>query len=80
MATFAAPEDALNERLDDFGQTINVAARVHGLADAGEIVLSQEVFEAAAVRALLEAHDVVEQTARVKGVSRALPVLCVRRA
>ena len=31
----------LNENLDYFGQTVNVAARVQSLADAGEICISE---------------------------------------
>jgi len=34
----------LNENLDYFGQTVNVAARVQALADAEEICLSEAVY------------------------------------
>jgi class 3 adenylate cyclase len=42
----AAIAVTLNDRLDYFGQTVNVAARVQGLADAGEICLTREVHDA----------------------------------
>lgn len=32
----------LNDRLDYFGQTVNIAARVQGLASAGEIFMSKD--------------------------------------
>jgi class 3 adenylate cyclase len=42
------------ERLDYFGQTVNVAARVQGLAQAGEIWLTTTVMDTPGVRPLLE--------------------------
>ena len=45
----AAIAVTLNDRLDYFGQTVNIAARVQGLADAGEICLTQEVRDARGV-------------------------------
>jgi len=35
----------LNERLDYFGQTVNTAARVQGLSDGGDIVLTPHIAE-----------------------------------
>ena len=43
----AAIAVTLNERLDYFGQTVNIAARVQNLADADEIFVSQDVYDAA---------------------------------
>jgi class 3 adenylate cyclase len=34
----------LNDRLDYFGQTVNIAARVQGLADVGEVYISEQVY------------------------------------
>jgi class 3 adenylate cyclase len=51
----------LNDSLDYFGHTVNVAARVQGLADADEIFVTDEVYQSAGVAALLaqvEAQDV----------------------
>lgn len=64
----------LNDRLDYFGQTVNIAARVQGLADANEIYISQAVYEEAAVRELLADCAVVEDEVVVKGVSQKLKV------
>ncbi|HEX6766647.1 MAG TPA: DUF5939 domain-containing protein, partial [Polyangiaceae bacterium] len=43
----------LNDRLDFFGQTVNIAARVQGLADADEIFITHEVYSAPGVKDLL---------------------------
>ena len=51
----AAIAVTLNERLDYFGQTVNIAARVQNLADADEIFVSQDVYEATGVREELAA-------------------------
>jgi class 3 adenylate cyclase len=46
----AAIAVTLNERLDYFGQTVNIAARVQDLADADEIFVRQDVYDATGVR------------------------------
>ncbi len=43
-----------DERLDYFGQTVNVAARVQGLAQAGEIWLTPSVMDAPGVMGALK--------------------------
>ena len=58
----------LNERLDYFGQTVNVAARVQSLADAGEICLSEALYSAPGVSQLLVGHKVVAFDAPLRGV------------
>ena len=58
----------LNENLDYFGQTVNVAARVQSLADAGEICISEALYTAPGVGALLTAHKIVEFDAPLRGV------------
>jgi len=42
-AAIRSPGVTLNDRIDYFGQAVNVAARVQQLAGAGEIVLSSDV-------------------------------------
>jgi len=73
----AAIAVTLNERLDYFGQTVNVAARVQNLADAGEIFVSQDVYDAAGVKDELAAFPVEAQTAQLRGVQQELPVFRV---
>jgi class 3 adenylate cyclase len=58
----------LNENLDYFGQTVNVAARVQGFADAGEICLTEALYTAPGVRDLLAGHDVIAFDAPLRGI------------
>jgi class 3 adenylate cyclase len=58
----------LNENLDYFGQTVNIAARVQSFADAGEICLTEALYMASGVRDLLAGHDVEEFDAPLRGV------------
>jgi class 3 adenylate cyclase len=75
----AAIAVTLNDRLDYFGQTVNIAARVQNLADADEIILSKDVYETAAVKELLIPFRVVRQNARLRGVHEEIPVFRVQR-
>ena len=73
----AAIAVTLNDRLDYFGQTVNIAARVQNLADAGEIFVSEDVYNAAGVRDGLAAFAVEPRTAQLRGVQQELPVFRV---
>jgi class 3 adenylate cyclase len=64
----------LNERLDYFGQTVNIAARVQNLAGGDEIYMTDEVYSTAGVAEILAAYHVQKSTAELKGVSAAVPV------
>jgi class 3 adenylate cyclase len=50
----AAISVTLNDRVDYFGQTVNIASRVQGSADGGEMLLTEEIFNADGVAELLE--------------------------
>ncbi len=63
-----------NDRLDYFGQTVNIAARVQDLAEADEIYLSQDVFEADMVQAELAHLRVEPLLAKLKGINEDLRV------
>lgn len=64
-----------NERLDFFGQTVNLAARVQGLAEAGEIWMTEPVCTAEVSQALAAAgYASHAQSAYLKGISAATPV------
>ncbi len=78
--TGAAIAVTLNERLDYFGQTVNIAARVQDLADADEIFVSQDVYDATGVRDRLAAFAVEPRTAQLRGVQQELPVFRVGAA
>jgi class 3 adenylate cyclase len=47
---------------------VNVAARVQGFTDAGEICLTEALYTASGVRELLANHDVEEFDAPLRGV------------
>ena len=67
-----------NGSLDFFGQTVNVAARLQGLAESGEVVLEAEAFRR--LPAELQAGMAVSAPfqARVKGVAEPLTLVRVR--
>jgi class 3 adenylate cyclase len=50
----------LNDNLDYFGQTVNVAARVQSLAEAGEICISEALYSAPGVGQILTGLKIVE--------------------
>lgn len=64
----------VDERIDYFGQTVNIAARVQDLADAGEIHLTADVYDSEGVRDALETHEAILDEVVVKGVSDKLRV------
>ena len=47
----------LNERLDYFGSTVNLAARLEALSSGNDVIISRPVFEDAQVRELLESKQ-----------------------
>src|SRR3546814_7401103 len=57
----------LNGRLDYFGTTVNMAARLQGQSDGGDIVLSEAVAEDAGVAGLLQGLDCARETTVLKG-------------
>ena len=69
---------SLNDQIDYFGQSVNIAARVQQLAGPGEIVLSGDVYEMPGVASLLSSFDVAETSEIVKGVGETVGVFAVR--
>ncbi len=66
----------LNERLDYFGSTVNMAARLQGQSQGDDIVLSRAVADDPAVKPLLEGVEAREESVMLKGFDR--PVGFVR--
>jgi class 3 adenylate cyclase len=66
----------LNDRLDYFGQTVNIAARVQSLADAKAIFATKSVVEHPQVAKMLETgnHHPTEQLAALRGVADKMAV------
>lgn len=67
----------LNDRLDYFGQTVNVAARVQGLADAEEIYFTTDVHGYPGVTDVLSGFDIVAKRAKIKGLQEEMNVFQV---
>ncbi len=74
----AAIAVTLNERLDYFGQTVNIAARVQNLASGDEIWMTDDVRAAPGVDAILQSLAVQRSEAELKGVAGAVPVYRVQ--
>ncbi len=64
----------VNERIDFFGQNVNIAARVQALADANEVYITADVYNSPGVSDVLKAHHVIPDEVLVKGVSEQLYV------
>ena len=66
----------LNDRLDYFGQTVNIAARVQGLAHERAIFATKPVVEHPQVAKMLAAGKLVatEQLAALRGVADKMAV------
>jgi len=67
---------SLNERLDYFGSTVNMAARLQGQSEGGDIVLSRAVAGDPAVKPLLAGVALREESVLLKGFAE--PVGFVR--
>jgi class 3 adenylate cyclase len=64
----------LNDRLDYFGQTVNTAARVHGLAGAEEVYITDEVLTFPGVKILLKGYRVFGGKVKLKGIQEVMQV------
>ena len=70
----------LNDRLDYFGQTVNIASRVQNLAGGDEICLTEEVRQAPGVEAALAGYPVRAAEAELRGVDQTTPVYFIGAA
>lgn len=69
----------LNDRLDFFGQTVNIASRVQALAGADEILITDEVYSHPRLKELLDERDLSAEKAKLKGIQDEMRVHRVRR-
>jgi class 3 adenylate cyclase len=67
----------LNDRLDYFGTTVNMAARLQGQSEGGDIVLSRAVADDPAVRPLLAPLATRDETVTLKGFATPVPFVRV---
>jgi class 3 adenylate cyclase len=61
----------LNERLDYFGSTVNIAARIEGMSKGDDMVLSSKLYEIDEVQTLLAAESdiiIAPFSAHLKGI------------
>ncbi len=67
----------LNDRLDYFGQTVNVAARVQALAEPDQIVTTDETFRQEGVAAVVAHGGLVARAERaaLKGLDAEVPIV-----
>ena len=70
----------LNERLDYFGTTVNMAARLQAQSQGGDIVLSREAAADPALARLLEPLEAAEESVTLKGYAEPVSFLRVRPA
>jgi class 3 adenylate cyclase len=71
----------LDERQDYFGQTVNVASRVQGLADPSAILVTKSIVEAANVATILAEAGMAateRQAYTLRGISEPVPVYELR--
>jgi class 3 adenylate cyclase len=66
-----------NDKLDYFGRTVNMAARVQGLSGGNDIMVSQSFFEQTGVASAVEQHGwhITPLKATLKGISGLVDVL-----
>ena len=64
----------LNDRLDFFGQTVNTAVRVQGLAGAEEVYISEEVLVFPGVKPLLKGYRVFGGKVKLRGIQDEMQV------
>jgi class 3 adenylate cyclase len=64
----------LNDRIDYFGQDVNIAARVQGLADVNEVCISATVMEAPGVNDIVKSHSVSRNYENLKGIGQKMEV------
>ncbi|MFN4277127.1 MAG: adenylate/guanylate cyclase domain-containing protein [Ferrovibrio sp.] len=63
----------LNERLDYFGSTVNLAARLQGRCRGGEVILSENLAADPAVTPLLQDRELRHEAAELKGFDQSIP-------
>ena len=64
----------LNDRVDYFGQDVNIAARVQGLADVNEVCISATVMEAPGVGDIVNSRSVSRNYENLRGIGQKMEV------
>lgn len=64
----------LNDRLDYFGHTVNLAARIQSLASGNEIMMSSDVVQQHGVSEMISGLEETQAVVQVRGIESALVV------
>jgi class 3 adenylate cyclase len=67
----------LNDRPDYFGTTVNIAARVQGLSQGNDIVLTEAVYQDRASRPLIQDYPHTSTHVQLKGIDEQVLVHCL---
>jgi len=69
-----------NRMLDYFGRTVNVAARVQGASQSGEVLATDAVLSDPVVKSWLESEAIASErrTVQMKGIAGSVPVFSLR--
>ena len=64
----------LNDRIDYFGQDVNIAARVQGSADVNEVCITDTVAEAPGVSEIIQGRSISREYENLKGVGQKMEI------
>ena len=64
----------LNDRIDYFGQDVNIAARVQGLAGVNEVCLTEAVMEAPGVSDIVKGRSASRDYENLKGIGQKMEI------
>jgi class 3 adenylate cyclase len=64
----------LNERLDYYGEAVNLAARMEGQGSAGDITMSASFIDDPAIAAILQDHQPQQREVTLKGFSNPVTI------
>jgi class 3 adenylate cyclase len=64
----------LNDRIDYFGQDVNIAARVQGLAGVNEVCLTEAVMEAPSVCDIVRGRPASRGYENLKGIGQKMEI------
>jgi class 3 adenylate cyclase len=64
----------LNDRIDYFGQDVNIAARVQGLANINEVCISETVMAAPGVKEIVENRALSRSYENLKGIGQKMEI------
>ena len=68
----------LNERLDYYGSTVNMAARLEGQGESGDITMSQAFVNDVAVKPILASYVIRESNTKLKGFDETVAIFQIR--